>query len=463
VKTTFHSSFLGLISKDALSLATRCHSGAFVAAAICASTLFGLGQSFAAESAKIGLKVFSEGYVSPIVMVPIEDGSGRLLVADQVGVIYSVGKDGQRSEAPFLDIRDRLAKINSGAFDERGLLGLALHPKFNENHRVFVYYSAPLRTGAPNGWDHTIHLSEFKVSAENLNRVNPDSERILLQIDQPQFNHNCGRMTFGPDGYLYVGVGDGGQANDAGLGHSEGGNGQDLTKLLGKILRIDVDKGDPYGIPSDNPFVGGKGRPEIFSYGHRNPWGISFDRGGNHELFAAEVGQDRFEEVNIIVKGGNYGWRLREGFEGFNPEDSIHPHSEAPKTGANGEPLLAPIVMYKNFKGHRRDPEASGTSVTGGYVYRGKAIPSLAGSYLFGDWSRNFVVAQGVLFVATRSGQRSPAWTLKPLDLATHANGNLREFVVAFGQDADGEVYVMTNASNSLRGATGKIYKIVPQ
>ncbi|MDA1276783.1 MAG: PQQ-dependent sugar dehydrogenase [Verrucomicrobia bacterium] len=443
--------------------AERFRCGTFALVAFVAFVLCDSGQCFAAESAKIALKVFSEGYVSPTDLAPIEDGSGRLLVADQIGVIYTVGKDGQRSEAPFLDIRDRLARINSGAFDERGLLGLALHPKFNENRKFFVFYSAPLRSGGPEGWDHTAHLSEFSVFEGNSNRANPASERVLLQIDQPQFNHNCGRMSFGPDGYLYVGVGDGGQANDAGLGHGERGNGQDVTTLLGKILRIDVDKGDPYGIPSDNPFVGGKGRPEIFSYGHRNPWGISFDRGGNHELFAAEVGQDRFEEVNIIVKGGNYGWRLREGFEGFNPEDSIHPRSEAPKTGANGEPLLDPIIMYKNFKGHRRDPEASGTSVTGGYVYRGKAIPSLAGSYIFGDWSRNFVVAQGVLFVAIRSGQQSPAWTMKPLDLATHANGNLREFVVAFGQDADGEVYVMTNASNSLRGTTGKIYKIVPQ
>ena len=432
-----------------------------IATLVCASILSTAGNRV--RAAEIGLKLFSEGYVSPVVMVPIEDGSGRLLVADQVGVIYGVDRDGKRSETPFLDLSERLAKINVGAFDERGLVGMALHPKFQQNHKFYVYYSAPLRDGGPEGWDHTARISEFTASADDVNRANAGSERIVLQIDQPQFNHNCGRMAFGPDGYLYIGVGDGGAGNDTGIGHGPNGNGQDLNTLLGKILRIDVDKAQPYAVPSDNPFVGGKGRPEIYSYGHRNPWGISFDRGGNHDLFAVEVGQDRFEELNRIVKGGNFGWRLREGFEGFNPEDSIHPLSAAPKTGAKGETLIDPLVVYKNFKGHRRDPEATGTSVTGGYVYRGKTIPSLVGSYVFGDWSRNFVVAQGVVLVASPAGSGDGKWTLQPLELEGHAKGQVKEFIVAFGQDAEGEIYLLTNGSNSLRGNTGKIHKLVPQ
>ena len=398
-----------------------------------------------------------------MVLIPIQDGSGRLLVADQIGIIYLVSSDGVRSETPFLDVRDRLAQLNHGDFDERGLLGLALHPKFNENRKLFAYYSAPLRNGAPKGWDHTSHLSEFTVDKDNPNTANLDSERIVLQIDEPQYNHNGGRIAFGPDGYLYVVAGDGGQAHDKGLGHGPRGNGQDLSTLLGKILRIDVDNGNPYAIPPDNPFAAGKGRPEIYSYGHRNPWGISFDRGGNRKLFAAEVGQDRFEEINIIVKGGNYGWRLREGLEGFNPEDSIHPVAVVPKTGASGEPFVDPILAYKNFKGHRSDPEATGTSVTGGYVYRGKSIPELNGHYVFGDWSRNFVVPLGVLLVATPPEAQEKMWGLEPLDLATHPKGLIREFVVAFGQDSEGELYVLTNGSNSLRANTGKIYKIVPE
>lgn len=463
MKTSFLNHFLLAYTRRAFTPPSRhVQKLTLRVAVLCATFWIGAGATLGAEPAKLELKSFSEGYVAPMVLAPIKDGSGRLLVADQVGIIYLVSSEGERSETPFLDLRDRLTKLNQGDFDERGLLGLALHPKFNENRKLFVYYSAPLRNGAPEGWDHTSHLSEFTVDKNNPNRANPKSERIVLQIDEPQFNHNGGRIAFGPDGYLYVVAGDGGQGHDKGLGHGPQGNGQDLSTLLGKILRIDVDNGDPYAIPSDNPFVAGKGRPEIYSYGHRNPWGISFDRGGNNDLFAAEVGQDRFEEINIIVKGGNYGWRLREGFEGFNPEDSIHPVAEVPKTGAGGEPFVDPILIYKNFKGHRSDPEATGTSVTGGYVYRGKAIPQLNGHYVFGDWSRNFVVPLGVLLVATPPESKGKMWELKPLELTTHPKGWIREFVVAFGQDSEGELYVLTNGSNSLRANTGKIYKIAP-
>jgi glucose/arabinose dehydrogenase len=378
---------------------------------------------------------------------------------DQIGTIHVLGPDGKLREQLFLDLRGRLAKLAQG-FDERGVLGLALHPRFKENRKFYVYYSAPKRKECPEGWDHTSHVAEFKVSATDPLSADPSSERVLLQIDEPQSNHNCGRMAFGPDGYLYIGTGDGGNANDVAPGHGPKGNGQDTTVLLGKILRIDVDKGDPYGVPKDNPFAdGAKGRPEIYAYGFRNPWGITFDRGGNHELFAADVGQNAFEEVNLVVKGGNYGWNLREGFHGFDPKDPNKEPADAPKVGASGEPLLDPILEYKNFRAFAKDPEAKGISVTGGYVYRGKALPQLAGRYVFADWSRNWALPDGVLFVATRSGMK---WTMEPLPLTLPADGKLRAYVVAFGQDADGELYVLTNGRNSLTGKTGKVFKLVP-
>ena len=419
----------------------------------------------------IGLKLIAEGFTSPTALIPLEDDSGRFLVADQIGILYLLTKEGAKAEQPFFDARSRLAKLNQ-SFDERGLLGLALHPRFKENRKFYLTYSAPLRPSAPQDWFNapdfkasdtsTFRVSEFKALPNDSGRVDPASERVLLEIDKPYMNHNAGCLAFGPDGYLYISVGDGGNANDEGRGHSPQGNGQDTTVLLGKILRIDVDKGDPYAIPSDNPFADGKkGRPEIVAYGIRNSWRISFDRGGSHELFAGDVGQTMFEEVNIIQRGGNYGWNIREGFHCFNRQDPLHPRENCPTVGASGEPLLDPILEYKNINGHRKDPEARGISVTGGYIYRGKALPQLEGKYLFGDWSRNFVLPDGVLLVATRPGPSAGKnWSLEPLKLVSPEK--VGAFIVAFGQDADGELYVLTNGRNAVTGNTGKVYKLVP-
>ena len=406
------------------------------------------------SGAGIGLKAIAEGFTSPTLLVPL-DNEGRLLIGDQIGTLQVLGKDGKLQPKPFLDLRGRLAKLNQG-FDERGLLGVALHPKFRENRKLFVYYSAPRRQEAPEKWDHTSHLSEFTASAD-LSQADLASERVVMQIDQPQFNHNCGRMEFGPDGYLYLGTGDGGAGNDMGLGHSAQGNGQDTTTLLGKILRIDVDSRQPYGIPKDNPFAdGAKGRPEIYAYGLRNPWGISFDRGGKRELFVADVGQDSFEEVNIVTKGGNYGWRIREAYSCFDPKKPLNPPDECPKVGAMGEPLIDPILAYKNFKRFPKDPEAKGISITGGYVYRGKALPQLVGKYVFADWSRAWVAPDGVLYVASPDG--SGKWKMESLEVGS----KLAAYVLAFGQDAEGELYVLVNGRNALTGNTGKVLKLVP-
>jgi len=406
---------------------------------------------------KPALKLLGERYVEPTALAPI-DGE-RLLLSDQIGRVFIVHKDGAYTNKLALDLACEV-KFQSGGFDERGLVGLAAHPKFSQNHKFYAYYSAPLREGANTNWDHTVHLAEFTLSGDQAS-----GERILLQIDMPYMNHHSGRMAFGPDGFLYVGVGDGGNANDVGRGHSPQGNGQDTDKLHGKILRIDVGqktKSKEYAIPSDNPFVSnGKGQPEIFAWGFRNPWGLSFDRGGAHELFVADVGQDSWEEIDIVTKGGNYGWNIREGFVCFDPLHNRTPPADCPKTGAMGEPLIDPILAYKNFGKYAKDPEARGTSVVGGYVYRGKLFPQLAGKYVFADWSRSWAKSDGVLYVASRG--RDGKWTMEPLDVAEHPDGAVGQYVTALGEDADGELYVMTNSSNMLRGNNGKLWKLAKE
>ena len=437
---------------------TKAQAIARVALPLCLMFVACLPARSAENKTAAGLKLVADGFTSPLTLVPFEDGSGRVLIADQVGTVRLLSKEG----APrlFCDLRPKLVKLNAG-FDERGLLGVLLHPKYASNQKLYVYYSAPLRSGGPAGWDHTSTLSEFKVTSKD--ELDLASERVIIEIDQPKSNHNGGRMAFGPDGLLYVGLGDGGDGNDVGLGHSPQGNGQDTSTLLGKILRIDIDKGSPYSIPTDNPFAtNGKGRPEIYAWGLRNPWGLSFDRGGTRQLFAADVGQSSFEEVNIIVRGGNYGWRIREGFVCFDPNKPKNPPDDCPKVGALGEPLLDPIIVYKNYGKFPNDPEAMGISITGGYVYRGKTFPEWQGKYIFADWSRSFVKPDGVLYIATRPTDGGQKWSMAPLELANPPGGKLNAFVVSMGQNAEGEIYVMTNDSNGLVGTTGKVFKLVP-
>ena len=416
----------------------------------------------AGEKPAIVLRQIAEGFTSPLDVVSLAGSSGRLLITDQVGTIHVLNKDGKLADQLFLDLRSKLTKLNQG-FDERGLLGLALHPKFKQNRKLYVYYSAPRSSLAPTNWDHTSHLAEFTAAAD-FSSANLASERILLKIDEPQSNHNGGRLVFGPDGFLYIGTGDGGGGNDNQFGHSPQGNGQDTTVLLGKILRIDVNKSEGYAIPSDNPFADGKqGRPEIFAYGLRNPWGISFDRGGKRELFVADVGQNLYEELNIIVKGGNYGWRVREAHVAFDPQKPNEPLAESPKTDALGKPFIDPIAYYKHPARNKIDPsQIEGISVTGGYVYRGKAIKSLQGKYIFADWSRTWALPDGVFFTASREGKgKDEKWTLESLPAATTSGGKIGAYIVSMGEDADGELYVLTNGRNSLTGQTGKVFKLV--
>ncbi len=406
------------------------------------------------------LQRFADGFVAPMVVTSLDDR--RLLTADQAGVVYVLDRNGSRRAEPFLDLRSKLCPLNKG-FDERGLLGLALHPKFAENRKLYVYYSAPLRPGVSTNWNHTAHLSEFTVSPDGARAI-LGSERVLLEVDQPYFNHNGGRIAFGPDGFLYLGLGDGGNAHDVGHDRSPAGNGQDLTTVLGKILRVDVDHpadGKLYGVPADNPLIGRHpARAEIFAWGLRNPWGMSFDRAGNRDLIAADVGQGRYEEINLIRKGGNYGWSQREGFHAFDPKNPGRIDVTGVMQPAEGSGLVDPVLEYKNLNTFPKDPQALGISVTGGFVYRGKALPHLQGRYVFADWSRQWAVPDGRLFAATPVAGKP--WASEPLPVASHPDQKLGAYVVAFGEDAEGELYVLTNQRAGLLDQTGVVWKLVP-
>jgi glucose/arabinose dehydrogenase len=420
----------------------------------------------------VGLREVADGLVSPVTAVSAGDRSGRLFVVDQVGVIRVLDADGTLRSEPFLDLRSRIVPLMP-EFDERGLLGLAFHPGYAGNGRLFVYYSAPLRAGAPAGYDHTSRVSEFRVSATDPNRANPASERILLEIDEPQFNHNAGTLVFGPsDGYLYISVGDGGGADDVGLGHVEdwyaanaGGNGQDVQQnLLGDILRIDVDRGNPYAIPAGNPFAGAPGCAdgcdETWAYGFRNPYRMSFDMGGSHQLFVGDAGQELWEEVSIAVRGGNFGWNVKEGTHCFSTENPDESPAECPdRVGGThpraGDPLIDPVIEYANH----HQPGGLGAAVVGGHVYRGRALPQFAGRYIFGDWSREEEEPDGSLFVA--KPRKKGLWHMQQLRIATSPSGRLDAFLLGFGQDPAGEMYVLTSERPGPSGMTGKVSKLV--
>ena len=351
------------------------------------------------------LELVADGFVSPVTLTA-PNGDDRLFVVDRTGQVYVVGQDGTRTEEPFLDIASLMVEL-SPSYDERGLLGFAFHPDFADNGLAYAYYSAPLREGAPEGWNHTAHLSEFGLNADG-SALDSGTERVLLEIDQPQMNHNGGEVTFGNDGYLYLGLGDGGAANDVAEGHPPMGHGQDVTTLKGSILRLDVNTrtGDlPYGIPADNPFANGielpegyewsgdTARPEIYLWGLRNPYRFSVDP-ATGALVVADVGQNMWEEINHVTAPGNLGWNLREGAVGFSPTDPIGVITESDAVPPVGDAFVEPVLTYAHpgVAAELGAPEEMniadrGISVSGGYIYRGSAIPELEGHYVFGDWS----------------------------------------------------------------------------
>jgi glucose/arabinose dehydrogenase len=400
------------------------------------------------------LQLIAEGFVSPVALAAPDDGTGRLFILDQTGVVYVIDAEGNKLSEPLLDLRSKLVDLDP-SYDERGLLGVALHPEFARNGRFYLYYSAPRRPGAPGNWNHTGNLSEFTISADNPNRADLDSERIILQVDQPQPNHNGGQLEFGPDGFLYLGLGDGGNWADVGIGHPPEGNGQALNTLLGKIIRIDVDSAFPYTIPADNPFVGQENvLPEIYAYGFRNPFRFSFDAEGNQDLYVGEVGQDFMEEIDIAVSGGNYGWPVREGTTCFNIASVAEPLESCASQGQNGEIFLDPVLQYgRDF----------GRSTLGGYVYRGTAIPELYSRYLFLDWVANEEYEGRKIYYADTNQPEDTLWEFFPVSLTFAGDGAIPPFyTLSFGQDSENELYLLTTDVFNPVGTSGKVYKIVP-
>ncbi|RAJ00292.1 glucose/arabinose dehydrogenase [Chitinophaga skermanii] len=373
-----------------------------------------------AAATTVKLQLVTDHFISPVAMATPGDGSNRLFICQKEGKVWII-ENGKLVPTPFLDVAADMVKINE-AYDERGLLGIAFHPQYKSNGKFYVYYSAPSTT---KGSNHRSVVAEYKVS-NNKNVANKASKREVLTFEQPESNHNGGDIIFGKDGYLYIASGDGGGGGDK---HGSIGNGQNMNTLLGKILRIDVNSGSPYSVPSSNPFVNQANvRPEIWAYGLRNPWRISFDK-PTGRLFTGDVGQNQYEEVDIITKGGNYGWRIMEGYHEFNVPN-----------GADKSKLIEPIHEYDH---------KTGISITGGYIYRGKAIPALTGKYVFGDYN-------GKTWTLTQSGNK---WTRDDLNFQNKPNTNLA--VLSFGEDEQGEIYVLTSSSDS-KGFKGAVYKLVP-
>jgi len=356
--------------------------------------------------------------------------------------ILDVGPDGA----------DLLVSLATEGFDERGLIGLVFDPHYRKNGRFYTHTSEPLgpapdfSTGS--GGDHLGVIREWTVNdPRRLDATaDPASSRVVLRVEQPQFNHNGGGLTFGPDGLLYIAFGDGGGRDDQGGGHAVEGNGQSLDdqNVLGKILRIDPrgssSANGQYSIPTDNPFVGRDGADEIYAYGFRNPYRLAFDH-GTGELYTGDVGQNDIEEIDLVVPGGNYGWPIKEGTFLFDDRGSDRGATTANSPNAPAG-LIDPIAQYDHDEG---------TSITAGFVYRGSAIPELQGTYVFGELTAERNAPAGRLF------QLDPAGELVEV-LPANAQAM---FVTGFGQDARGELYVVGLQPGD-QGVSGVVYRLVP-
>jgi len=349
-------------------------------------------QRPALEEINLKLVPVAGGFTKPLFLTHAGDGSERLFVVEQAGRILIL-KDGQVNPTPFLDI---VSIVGSDA-NEQGLLSVAFHPEYAENGLFFINYT--------NREGNTV-IARYSRS-DNPDVADPNSAKILMTIGQPYSNHNGGQVAFGPDGYLYIGMGDGGAANDP------QNRAQNLETLLGKILRVDVNNGDPYGVPQNNPFVGqGAARPEIWSYGWRNPWRFSFDIATN-DMYIADVGQNQYEEVHVewasLEGGRNYGWRIMEGAHCFNPTD-CDPASLG---------LVLPVTEYDH---------GLGCSITGGYVYRGAEFPNLEGIYIYGDYCSGII--WGIRYETDNQWSQTQFMTSS-------------ETISSFGQDWAGEIYLV--------------------
>jgi glucose/arabinose dehydrogenase len=419
-----------------------------------AAFLLGLSAGPASAQTKIRLEPFVTGINTPLAMV--QAGDNRFFVIEQFGRVRVV-ENGKLRPTPLLDIRSKIHKPLHHDFDERGLLGIALHPKFRENGKFYIAYSHHLQFDAALDqmlwYSHSNVVEEYTISKKDPNTADPNSARRITTTSWPQFNHNGHWIGFGPDGMLYISMGDGGYANDWGIGHNVTiGNGQDLSTPLGKMLRINVDTrtdDKPYGIPTDNPFVNNKqAKPEIWAYGLRNPWRCSFDT-GSKQLFCGDVQQNSYEEISIVGKGQNLGWRRMEATHCF---DYVKPDDHPANCDKGG--LTLPILEYNNCTA--KPQGCRGISVTGGYVYQGK-VGAWKGKYIFGDWSKSFAEMDGQIFIGTKSGDK---WTMEVAEVVGMAGK--KPYILAFAQDNAGEVYALTSVTTGPNGSLDTIYRIVP-
>lgn len=359
----------------------------------------------------LALETVASGLAAPLLLTA-PAGDPRLFIVEQPGRIRVV-KGGALLPTPFLDLTDR---VESGG--ERGLLGLAFHPRYGENGFLYVNYTD--RQGATQ-------VVRFRVRPDDPDRADPTSARTILSIPQPFSNHNGGHLAFAPDGMLWIGTGDGGSGGDP------QNQSQNPSTLLGAMLRIDVDGGDPYAIPAGNPFAGGGGRPEIWATGLRNPWRWAFDPPSGN-VYIADVGQNRWEEVNVAPltqAGVNYGWRLMEGPDCYNPA-----------SGCNRTGLHLPVLSYGR---------ADGCSITGGFVYRGDALPALRGHYLYGDYCQGWVRSFRYQAGPGGGGQGSGGGQ------AADPREWFRDLgrILSFGEDGAGELYVLTQDGRVRRVVAG--------
>jgi glucose/arabinose dehydrogenase len=415
---------------------------------------------------RIELQSVANGLTSPVDFVSANDGSGRMFIVDQAGKIL-VLKNGQVLATPFLDVSSRLVPLMAG-YDERGLLGLAFHPGFADStspgfRKLYTYSSEPVNGAAdftvpnPSAFNCQSVIAEWQVSAGNPDVVDPATRREVMRFDHPEFNHNAGQMVFRPsDHYLYISSGDGGAANDVGDGHDPvTGNGQKLTTVLGKILRIDplVPSAQPtstdpisgngkYRVPASNPFVGTGNVAEIFAYGFRNPFRFSFDAVSD-KLIVADVGQDHIEEINLVEPGKNYGWNKKEGTFLFNPANGNATLDPSPDPA-----LTNPVAEYSH---------ENGIAVLGGYLYRSATIPALTNKYVFGDFSTTFTSPNGHLFYIDDFN----TGVIRELRIGNDERA-FGLFLKAFGRDANGEIYALASGNLGPSGTAGQVLKIVP-
>ena len=430
-------------------------------------------EPIAKGTISIELETIASGLTAPVYLTHVGDGTDRLFVVDQPGKIWVI-KNGQLLSTPFLDVTDRVhmpgffGTLDVNDFDERGLLGLAFHPGFADPQspgyqKIYTYTSelnvfpADFTTESlPAGevFDHQSVITEWAVDMVNPNIIDPGTRREIMRIDQPQFNHDGGMVDFGRDGYLYISLGDGGAADDVADGHGATGNGQNKNTVHGSILRINpldpmvttdsldaVSTNGSYRVPADNPFVGVDGVDEIYAYGFRNPWRFSFhpDTG---DLIVGDVGQNMIEEIDVVHAGGNYGWNLKEGTFRFDPaEGTVSDDLTGLPPG-----LIDPVAEYDHD---------DGITVIGGFVYRGSAIPELWGKYVFGDFSSGFFLADGRLLYADLGTGLNREFTIGIDDR------DLGLYVKAFGQDADGELYLLAGNNLGPFGTGGMVLKIV--